>query len=179
MKPVPLAPLGTRLRLRQVYAAAVGQREATGRNDGPYVKECLKEIGLPEGHMWCSAHVVRCFRRAGFKVPGYGLAASWFTPARTIYKADAPARPVAHLGHGAMRHRHEPLVTPQFGDVVGFTWNSGRIKHAGFLDDEWVGRSSVYTNEGNTNLAGSRDGNGVWRNLRHKRMIYVVARVAQ
>ena len=160
-----------------MYAAAVGQREV-GYNAGPYVKECLKEIGLPEGHMWCSAHVVRCFRRAGFKVPPYGLASSWFTPERTIYNAAAPARPVTELGQGAMRHRNDPLVTPQPGDVVGFTWGAPRIKHVGFLDDEWVGRSSVYTNEGNTNLAGSRDGNGVWRNLRHKRMIHVVARVA-
>jgi hypothetical protein len=161
-----------------VYAATVGQREATGRNDGPYVKECLSEIGLPEGYMWCSAHVVRCFRRAGYTVPSYGKAASWFTPARTIYTANQ-ARPVTSLGHGQLRHRHDPLVTPRYGDVVGFTWGGPRIAHTGFLDDEWEGRSSVYTNEGNTNLAGSRNGNGVWRNLRHKRMIYAVARVAK
>jgi hypothetical protein len=141
------------------------------------VAECLREIGLPEGHLWCSAHVVRCFRRAGVRVPSYGKAASWFTPARTIYRADQEQR-IATLGQGQLRHRNDPSVAPRYGDLVGFTWGGPRIAHVGFLDDEWNnGRSSVYTNEGNTNLAGSRNGNGVWRNLRHKRMIHVIAKV--
>lgn len=112
-------------------------------------------------------------------MPPFGRAASWFTPERTIYVAGRD-RPVKGMGHGQLRHRHDPLVVPMPGDLVGYDFSPGRITHVGFLDDSgWAERSSVYTVEGNTNLAGSREGNGVWRNLRHKRMIYAVARVSK
>ncbi|GGG60470.1 CHAP domain-containing protein [Hymenobacter glacieicola] len=163
-------------RLRVVYLSQVGVREATGRNDGARVEAYLREIGLPKGYQWCSAFCVWCFRQAGIKAPSYGMARSWFTPARLLYRQGWEQRP-AELGHGNLRRRHAPRLLPQPGDLVGYRFSgSVAINHVGFLDSDWGSGPSVTTVEGNTNLVGSRTGNGVWRNIRHKRMIYALAR---
>ena len=151
-------------------------REATGRNDGPQVEAYLREIGLPKGYEWCSAFCVWSFRQAGLHVPSYGRARSWFTAERTIHRADWLRQPES-LGQGHLRRRHEPHQLPRAGDLVGYRFRgSAHINHVGFLDSEWGAGASVTTVEGNTNQAGSRTGNGVWRNIRHKRMLYAVAR---
>src|SRR5690606_41217094 len=63
---------------------------------------------------------------------------------------------------------------PKKGDVFGIYFTSvERIAHAGFVD-EW-GDKYVVTVEGNTNEAGSREGDGVYRKRRLISSIYRVA----
>ncbi len=68
--------------------------------------------------------------------------------------------------------------TPTTGDVFGlFFAEKGRIAHVGFIDqwdDPWV-----TTVEGNTNVLGSREGDGVYRKRRLVRSIYKVARYVE
>ena len=63
---------------------------------------------------------------------------------------------------------------PQKGDVFGIWFpDKGRIAHVGFVDswsDKWL-----ITVEGNTNEAGSREGDGVWRKRRLVASVYQVS----
>ena len=66
-------------------------------------------------------------------------------------------------------------LIPTTGDIFGlFFPEKGRIAHVGFIDewkDPWV-----ITVEGNTNVLGSREGDGVYRKRRLVRSVYKVAR---
>ncbi|PWG78593.1 hypothetical protein DDR33_21770, partial [Pararcticibacter amylolyticus] len=64
---------------------------------------------------------------------------------------------------------------PSRGDVFGIYFpEKGRIAHVGFVDD-W-GDKYVVTVEGNTNEAGSREGDGVYRKRRFISCIYKVVK---
>lgn len=64
--------------------------------------------------------------------------------------------------------------TPKRADVFGIYFaNLKRIAHVGFID-EW-GEKQIITVEGNTNEAGSAEGDGVYRKRRPIVSIYQVA----
>ena len=79
-------------------------------------------------------------------------------------------QPGGGVGGGFCTH-----VVPTTGDVFGLYFpEKGRIAHVGFIDewkDPWV-----ITVEGNTNVLGGREGDGVYRKRRLVRSIYKVAR---
>jgi hypothetical protein len=79
-------------------------------------------------------------------------------------------QPGGGVGGGFCTH-----VVPSTGDVFGLYFpEKGRIAHVGFIDewkDPWV-----ITVEGNTNVLGSREGDGVYRK---RRLVRVVDRVAR
>src|SRR5690606_14901529 len=58
-----------RQRLRSVYIAELGVREASGRNDGTRVEEYLRYCELGPGYAWCAAFVSWCFGKAGYPQP--------------------------------------------------------------------------------------------------------------
>lgn len=63
---------------------------------------------------------------------------------------------------------------PQAGDVFGIWFEDrGRIAHIGFVM-KWEMRR-VTTVEGNTNDAGGRDGDGVYKKYRLTNQIYMVS----
>lgn len=62
---------------------------------------------------------------------------------------------------------------PSPGDVFFIYYaNKGRVAHTGFVH-QW-GTTTVVTVEGNTNEAGSREGDGVYKKKRLRRQIYAV-----
>jgi hypothetical protein len=66
-------------------------------------------------------------------------------------------------------------ITPSTGDVFGIYFpEKKRIAHVGFIDS-WDG-SWLITVEGNTNISGNPEGDGVYRKRRPVRSIYRVAR---
>ena len=61
------------------------------------------------------------------------------------------------------------------GDVFGLYFpEKRRIAHVGFID-QWDGTWMISV-EGNTNVSGSREGDGVYRKRRLVRTVYKVAR---
>ncbi|WP_457289316.1 hypothetical protein [Pedobacter sp. UYP24] len=77
----------------------------------------------------------------------------------TIYKPSSPA--IGGKGYG----------TPQAADVFFIYFpEKKRVAHTGFIHI-W-GAAYVTTVEGNTNEAGSREGDGVYRKIRLTRQIY-------
>lgn len=140
------------------YSSQIGIRERTGNNDGKEVEQYLASVGLSKGNPWCAAFVYWSFESAGVTgMPRSGFSPTWFTKnaiySRTLKKAD-----------------------PLPADVFGIWFQSkGRIAHVGFID-AWNSGSYCITVEGNTNEAGSREGDGVYRKRRLKSQIYKIAR---
>ena len=151
--------LSARDRLQAIYMAEVGVRDLSGRNDGERVAEYLRYTDLGEGYAWCASFVSWVYGQAGFAEPRTAWSPALFPAKRVIWRRGDITR----------------SSIPKKGDVFGIYFNSvKRIAHAGFVD-EW-GDKYVVTVEGNTNEAGSREGDGVYRKLRPVSSIYRVAK---
>lgn len=146
--------------MKSIYDAEIGVREASGRNDGMRVEEYLASCGRKKGDAWCAAFVTWTFKQAGIKAVVSGWSPSWFPAGNTVYT------------RGKSGNR-----TPQTADVLGIYFaNLNRVAHVGFID-AWKEKDSFcITVEGNTNDAGSREGDGVYRKRRLKSQIYKVSR---
>lgn len=127
----------------------VGVRE-TSRNRGPRVDEYHEAAGLnpAEAHSWCGAFVIWCFREA----------------ARAL-DAPNPRRMLSPSVHRMwQRNGWARTLTPKRGAV--FCHDSGDGKgHCGFVIDVYD-EGNVLTVEGNTNQAGSREGDSVATHVR-------------
>jgi hypothetical protein len=124
----------------------LGVKEATGRNDGERVEQYLAYVGMKKGQPWCSAYLSWCFGQAGYTAPRTAWSPGLF-PQNRLTADLAPA-------------------------VVYGIWfpDLQRIAHCGMIESV---RSDWITGlEGNTVSTGtSRNGNGVFRRIRHKRSI--------
>ncbi|MFB5944250.1 peptidoglycan-binding protein [Albibacterium profundi] len=173
-------------RLQQIYLGEVGVRERTGRNDGHRVAEYLRYTDLGEGYAWCASFVSWVYGQAGYPEPRTAWSPALFPAKRVIWRRGDKVRPPEP--HSGARHLRissakpgtddtnikDRVSIPQKGDVFGIYFNSvKRIAHAGFVD-EW-GDKYVVTVEGNTNEAGSREGDGVYRKRRLISSIYRVS----
>ena len=185
--------------VRKIYTSQIGVRE-TSPNSGSEVKEYLRYVNLPAGNPWCAAFVCWVFGQAGVGNPRSGWSPALFGEGRVVwrrgeqgtknkeqglgverkYKSSsslfhgrgicAQCPPLAGVGGGLCTH-----VVPSTADIFGLYFpEKRRIAHVGFIDewkDPWV-----ITVEGNTNVLGSREGDGVYRKRRLVASIYKVAR---
>ena len=144
--------------VRKTYTAEIGVRE-TGFNKGQRVEEYLKAANLAPGNAWCAAFLTWTFKQVGIKAVVSGYSPNWFQ-SNIVYKRD---------------DNINRNYTPQVGDVFGLYFESKkRIAHVGFIDKQ---EGNYYiTVEGNTNEAGSREGDGVYRKRRHIKTIYAISR---
>lgn len=160
--------------LRVIDAALdyVGVREATGRNDGTEVEHFQRMTGTKRGDAWCGSFVFTAFVEGGVMVPGGGRAfawsPSWHPAERQVWTKQ---RGVNSRFQG--KGRKQPMP----GDVGGLYYaHLGRYGHVLLLlsdeDKYWK------TVEGNTNGAGSREGDGVYLKRRLKNQIDVISRWA-
>jgi hypothetical protein len=147
-----------RNQVQKVYSSQVGIRERTGNNDGQQVEAYLKYVKLTKGNPWCAAFVCWTFSQAGVENVRSGYCPNLFPAKRIVWTRSHPNK-----------------APPLTGDVFGIYFpEKGRIAHVGFVDT-W-GEKVVITVEGNTNDAGSREGDGVYRKRRLTRQIYAVSR---
>jgi len=127
----------------------LGVRERTGRNDGKKVEMYLASVGLKAGNPYCAAFISWLYKMEGYAKPRSGWSPDLF--------------PNARLARSALP-----------GNVLGIYFpEKKRIAHVGLIikqEGDWV--SSI---EANTNVAGSREGDGVYKKLRHIRTIYKIA----
>ncbi|WP_256009130.1 CHAP domain-containing protein [Desertivirga xinjiangensis] len=159
----------SRETLRKIYTAEIGVREKTGRNDGARVEEYLKYVDLSKGEPYCAAFASWCMGKAGIPNPRTGWSPSLFPADKVVWERSrslsASPGPAGLTG---------PKYTPQSGDVFGIYFpEKKRIAHVGFIekwDDSWI-----ITVEANTNSAGSREGDGVYRKRRLTASIYKVS----
>lgn len=135
-----------REKIVAIARGELGVREVTGNNDGERVEEYLAITGLKKGQPWCSAFLSWVFNKAGYQEPR----TAW-SPALFVNKVITRA------------------IKP--GNVLGIWFpDKGRIAHAGLVEQrqgDWI-----ISIEGNTNVLGSREGDGVYRKRRHIKTIY-------
>ncbi|MFD1630561.1 CHAP domain-containing protein [Pseudopedobacter beijingensis] len=140
------ADLQSRNRIVQLARNEIGVRELTGNNDGKRVAEYLKAVGLQQGSPWCAAFVSWVFRQAGFALPRTAWSPAMFNASVNVKEA-------------------------QTAVVFGIYFPElKRVAHVGLVervDGDWL-----MTIEGNTNVTGSREGDGVYRKRRHQKTIY-------
>lgn len=154
-------------RIEDLFVKALkerlGTKEATGNNDGEVVAAILKSCGINFPAPWCACYLHDGLLRIGEKGgpekdPGY--TPNWFKdPKRIVW----------------VRDRDNNKITFQKGWIGGIYFrDKGRIAHV-FAVVEDTGDGYVITIEGNTNSAGSREGNGVFIRIRNKSEIYMMA----
>lgn len=151
---IPPDSLSKREQVVLLYRSQIGVREV-GKNAGQQVEAYLASTGLGKGYAWCGAFVTWVIKSVGLSLPqGPAWAPSWFVKGKRI--------------------KHEMA---QAGDVFGIWFkNKNRIAHVGFIDENWMNSSNlILTVEGNTNEAGSREGDGVYRKRRLKKQIYQIS----
>lgn len=200
---VPIHNLGNvpkpdgRPRLRAIYTAEIGVREATGSNDGERVEEYLRYCNLGPGHAWCAAFVSWCFGQAGYGEPRNPWSPALFPSNRVVWSKSSGVRSRAQSreieeqrtrGKDTSWFLVSSVIIPRQGDVFGIYYtNLRRIGHVGFVDG-WDGKYGI-TVEGNTgpDPAIREDGSpanpiragpstdGVYRKRRPIRTIYAVA----
>ncbi len=184
-----------RKQIKQIYTAEIGVREKTGNNDGERVEEYLAVTQLGTGYAWCAAFVSWVFAKAGFPEPRTPWSPALFPKNRVIWERGKSvlATNVEESGTKLLQASTRALepntrqisdalalkpntqnLTAVSGDVFGIYFaNLKRIAHVGFVD-EW-GDKQIITVEGNTNEAGSGEGDGVYRKRRPISSIYQVA----
>lgn len=149
-------PLNVRKRLQKVYLNEVGVREKTGRNDGKDVAKYLKSVNLGEGYAWCAAFVKWCFDQVGVKT----TITAW--------------SPTAHNRNNVVYEKGDWKTAFEPGDVFTLYYsNKKRIGHTGFVNS-MLNDNMLETCEGNTNDAGSREGDGVYLKYRPVKTIYTI-----
>lgn len=127
-------------------AARVGTTEQGGNNRGPWVARFLAAVGLGQGYAWCAAFVTWTIKQAD-----------------ELKHFSFPKHPASVLGwHEWARATNRLVSEPQRGDL--FFWLDGSTGHIGWITG--VEGRTIETIEGNTNKAGSRDGDGVYRKRR-------------
>ena len=123
----------------------IGIRETNNTNSGVRVEAYLSYVGFKKGSPWCAAFVSWVYNEAGYKLPRSAWSPALFPPSKCLKDAMP-------------------------GMIFGIYFpNLKRVAHCGIVEsirDDWI-----TTIEGNTNAAGSREGDGVYRKLRNKKTI--------
>ncbi len=142
-------------------------REVGGKNRGPRVEEYQRAVNLRPGDPWCSAFVGWCMMKSrGLSAPPVWCSGSAITTWQKGSRKTGPSGACTPL-FDDYRHRVKAgWIWVRAKDQAGAaearrgTWVQGHIGIVIAVDD--VG---FHTIEGNTNLAGSREGDGVYRKL--------------
>lgn len=141
--------LDKRAEVIRIAQKEIGVRERTGHNDGTRVETYLAAADLKKGAPWCAAYITWVFKQAGMDKPHTGWSPDMF--------------PHARLARSALP-----------GNLLGIYFPElKRIAHVGLI----VSRKSdwIISVEGNTNVDGSREGDGVYAKRRHIKTIYRMA----
>lgn len=146
----------------RIAETQIGVREVGGANRGPQVEAYLKSIGLGGGNAWCAAFVYWCIHQAAGKLGR-----------DNPYVKTGWCPTIAQWG----RDGDCLEETPAAGDIFLRYGKSGgmfRACHTGFVSR--VDGRIFETIEGNTNLAGSREGIGVFLRTREVGSAYKFVR---
>lgn len=123
-------------------------KEATNKNDGPWVEAIQRVTGNKKGDAWCASFVTFVLDIA--------------------YRGKNPLARSASCDVMLNDARKKGWITetPEPGDVFLVMKDENDAVHTGFVTD--VGKVSVKTIEGNTNPGGSREGWGVFARERRR-----------
>ena len=125
-------------------------RELTGNNDGIEVEEYLASVGLGKGYPWCAAYTTWGLDQCSITNPQSAWSPHWARDKDVIWS------------QVLIKQRKESK--PKAGDTFTLYYNKlKRVGHVGFILSEQ--EDYFITIEGNTNVAGSRAGIGVFKRM--------------
>lgn len=162
--------------IKKIYDSQLGVREH-GFNAGREVEEYLRYVNLGKGQPWCAAFICWVYGQADIPNPRSGWSPDLFKANYVIWNRgkEYQVSRIRYFSGPGPAHLTPDNPQPDTGDIFGiFFPEKGRIAHAGFID-RWD-ETWLVTVEGNTNLSGSPEGDGVYRKRRLVRSIYQVAR---
>lgn len=138
-----------------------GVYELTGNNDHPMITKAMKLCGLrgDKGYPWCAAAMTDIHYHANIPAPKSARVVDWFKN-NVVWERKYGPRPVYGIDTkgmvGALYYQH-----------------LGRYGHIVLIIGE--DKNNFYTLEGNTNVAGSREGDGFYKKVRSKESIAALA----
>ena len=136
-----------------IAISQVGQKEnPLGSNWGHPVEEYIASVGLNEPVSWCMCFMYWCFGQAS-----KGL---------SITNPMTKTAGVVHAWQVAYPE-HKITADPQAGDIFIMDFGGGH-GHTGIVESVDPD-GTLHTVEGNTDLTGSPNGDGVYRRVRHFR----------
>jgi hypothetical protein len=124
------------------------------------ITKAMKLCGLPgnAGHPWCAASMAEIHDYAGLTAPHSARVVDWFNH-NLVWKRE---------------WGETPFSFDKKGMVGGLYYRElGRLGHIVLIVSE--DKNNYYTLEGNTNSAGSRDGEGFYKKIRSKESISAFA----
>lgn len=128
-----------------VAVSYIGVTEVGGNNRGPQVDQFLASVGLSPGYAWCASFVFFCFKQA----------------AQQLSLVNPCPRTAGAIKLWTLTEPICRTTTPTSGCIYVLNHGKGQ-GHAGIIetvaDDGTISEIS-----GNTNAAGSREGNAVAR----------------
>lgn len=131
----------------EIAVSQLGVHEQGGNNRGPEVDLYLASVGLGPGYSWCAAFVFWCFREAAQRLalvnpcPRTAGAVKIWTHAEPICRITAPVPGAIYV------LEHDPTKGTGHAGIIETVNADGTISEV----------------SGNTNAAGSREGNAVAR----------------
>lgn len=149
-----------RVMLATALHAQLDVRE-TAPNSGPEVDCYLRSVGINQPAPWCAAFV------------SYNLQQFHVTHPKSAWSPDyAKEKDVIWTNKNV-------IAQPKTGDVVTFYYpHLQRVGHVGFFIER--DKSGYFiTIEGNTNGAGSREGDGVYKKKRDPAKVHAISRYIQ
>jgi hypothetical protein len=145
--------------VKEVYDSQIGVREQpAGSNWGTPVKMYLAAVQVKVPAAWCAAFVKWSFDQAQVNT----TITAW--------------SPTAHNKKNVLYEKGQLFTEPRSGDVFTLYFiKLKRIAHTGFYDRR-VNNKVYRSVEGNTNEAGSREGDGVYIKYRSYRATHSITR---
>lgn len=196
--PPAISSISKRIRVQEIYTSQIGVREKHP-NAGNDIEKYLRYVSLSKGNPWCAAFVCWALGEAGVENPRMGWSPGLFPNSRVIWtkgQAESFSRfayPLHQTSDLRPQASNKPAISinlpsqtsdfrlptsdpqPKTADIFGLYFpEKGRVAHVGFID-QWDGTWMISV-EGNTNVSGGREGDGVYRKRRLVRTVYKVAR---
>jgi hypothetical protein len=154
----------------------LGTRE-TSKNRGPHLEQFWAATSYPDGatnrEPWCSAFVTFCVREGDKRSPDIALR----NP--PVFPAVAQWRPWArNPRNGCLTFTAADVragkFQPEAGDIFDLLPS---VSHIGIVAQDYDSGADVHTIEGNTNDAGSREGDGIYLKTRKLAGIGIFIRI--
>ena len=134
--------------------------ELTGNNDHPMITKAMKLCGLSgdKGYPWCAACQTEIHYYIEINAPHSARVVDWFKY-NIVWKKG---------------NNNIPKFVTKKGMVGGLYYPKlKRLGHIFLIVGE--DKNNFYTLEGNTNIAGGRDGDGFYKKIRSKKSIAALA----
>jgi hypothetical protein len=162
------ATAAARENFLRVLGSQVGVMEKPpGSNWGPEVSRYLASCGITKPAPWCAAFLHWAFAVANHQVGGGAWSPAWFPRGRRVAAAEAVAGDIGGVYFASINRIGHVVAMVSIGGDAAESSN----RQSSMVNRQSTSRREVATIEGNTNAAGSREGDRVARKVRDREQL--------